>query len=134
MKVANRYMKNFISCFSRKKFIWSNLIFLAFRPFFTIWLGMVKLSQATVNWNLKQSGHDFFHDYYWILKQSGHYFFHDYYWILKQSGHDFFHDYYWILKQSRHDFSNKHLCDGYCMDIMWYLCVKVKIHGFVRLH
>ena len=26
-------------------------------------LGMVKLSQATVNWILKQSGHDFFHDY-----------------------------------------------------------------------
>ena len=23
-----------------------------------------------------------------------------------------------ILKQSRHDFSGKHLCDGYCMDIM----------------
>ena len=27
-----------------------------------------------------------------------------------------------ILKQSRHDFSSKHLCDGYCMDIMvWIL-------------
>ena len=23
-----------------------------------------------------------------------------------------------IFKQSRHDFSGKHLCDGYCMDIM----------------
>ena len=23
-----------------------------------------------------------------------------------------------ILKQLRHDFSGKHLCDGYCMDIM----------------
>ena len=23
-----------------------------------------------------------------------------------------------ILKQSRHDFSGKHLCDGYCMNIM----------------
>ena len=23
-----------------------------------------------------------------------------------------------ILKQSGHDFSGKHLCDGYCMDIM----------------
>ena len=39
-----------------------------------------------------------------------------------------------ILKQWRHDFSYKHLCDGYCMDIMWCLCVKVKIHGFVKLH
>ena len=31
-----------------------------------------KLSQATVNWILKRSGHDFFPDYYWILKHSGH--------------------------------------------------------------
>ena len=38
-----------------------------------------------------------------------------------------------ILKQWRHDFSGKHLCDGYCMDIMWCLCVKVKIQGFVKL-
>ena len=38
-----------------------------------------------------------------------------------------------ILKQSRHDFSGKHLCDGYCMDIIWCLCVEVKIHGFVKL-
>ena len=38
-----------------------------------------------------------------------------------------------ILKQSRHDFSGKHLCDGYCMDIMWCLCVEVKIHGFIKL-
>ena len=38
-----------------------------------------------------------------------------------------------ILKQWRHDFSGKHLCDGYCMDIMWCLCVEVKIHGFVKL-
>ena len=27
-----------------------------------------------------------------------------------------------ILKQSRHDFSGKYLYDGYCIDIMWYLC------------
>ena len=38
-----------------------------------------------------------------------------------------------ILKQSRHDFSGKNLCDGYCMDIMWCLCVEVKIHGFIKL-
>ena len=36
-----------------------------------------------------------------------------------------------ILKQWRHDFSGKHLCD--CMDIMWCLCLEVKIHGFVKL-
>ena len=28
--------ENFISCSLRKKFIWDNLIFLAFRPFFTV--------------------------------------------------------------------------------------------------
>ena len=27
-----------------------------------------------------------------------------------------------ILKQWRHGFPGKHLCDGYCMDIMWCLC------------
>ena len=76
------------------------MIFLAFRPIFTVWLGMVKFSQVTVNWILKQSGHDFFHDYYWILKQ----------------------DMIRILKQWRHDFSGKHLRDRYCMDIIWCLC------------
>ena len=50
---------------------------------------------------------------------------------LKQSGYDFFHDYYWILKQSRHDFSGKHLCYGYGMGIMWCLCVEVKIQQTV---
>ena len=35
--------------------------------FFTVLLGLVKLSQATVNWILKQSVQDFFHDYDWIL-------------------------------------------------------------------
>ena len=52
------------------------------------------------------------HSDYWILKQSGHDFFHDYLWIPKQK------DMIRILKQSRHDFSGKRLCDGYCMDIM----------------
>ena len=37
------------------------------------------------------------------------------------------HDMISILKQSRRDFSGKHLCDGYCMDIVWCLCVGVKI-------
>ena len=58
--------------FQEKKFIWGNLILLASRPFFTVQLGMVKLSQATVNWILKQPGHDSFNDYYWIVEQSGH--------------------------------------------------------------
>ena len=38
-----------------------------------------------------------------------------------------------ILKQWRQDFSGKHLCAGYCIDIMWYLCVEVKINGFAKL-
>ena len=38
-----------------------------------------------------------------------------------------------ILKQWRHDFSGKQLCDGYCMDIMCCLCLKVNINGFVKL-
>ena len=39
-----------------------------------------------------------------------------------------------IIKQWRYDFSGKHyLCDGYCMDIMWCLCVEFKIHGFLKL-
>ena len=38
-----------------------------------------------------------------------------------------------ILKQSRHDFSGKHLCDGYCVDIMcggrnsWFCKTSLKI-------
>ena len=89
MKGAKRYMKILLVVFWEKKFCWGNLIFLSFRPFFTVWLGMVEIEPG--------------------------------------------HCYYWILKQSGHDFSGKHLCDGYCMDVMWYLCVEVKIHGFVKL-
>ena len=69
-----------------------------FRPFFTVLLGMVEIEPG-----------------------------HRSYWILKQSGHGFFHDYYWIPKQSGHDFSVKHSCHGYCMDVMWCLCVEVEI-------
>ena len=72
IKGANRYMKFY--CFLRKNFILGNLIFLALKPFFTVWLGMVEIEPG--------------HCYYWILKQSGHDYFHDYCWILKQSGHD----------------------------------------------
>ena len=32
-----------------------------------------------------------------------------------------------IFIQSIYDFSGKHLCDGDCMNIVWYLCVEVKI-------
>ena len=83
MKGANWYMK--ISLV-RKKFIWGNLIFLAFRPFFTVWLGMVKLSRPLLIGSLNSQD---------IIR---------------------------ILKQWRYDFSGKHLCDRYCMNIMWCLC------------
>ena len=36
---ANRYMKILLVVFLEKKLIWGNLILLAFRPFFTVWLG-----------------------------------------------------------------------------------------------
>ena len=36
IKGANRYMKILLVLFREKKFIWGNLIFLAFRPFFTV--------------------------------------------------------------------------------------------------
>ena len=43
----------------------------------------------------------------------------------------------WMLKTYKHDFSGKHLCNGYCMDIMWCLCVELKFnrgsYGFVNL-
>ena len=108
MKGTNSYMKILLVVFWEKKFIWGNLIFLAFRPFFTVWLGMVKLSQTTVNWILKQSGHDFFPDYYRILR------------LIR------------ILKQWRH-ISQVNI---YVMDIVWMLCdicVEVKSHGLVKL-
>ena len=58
------------------------------------------------------------HCYDWILKKSGSNFFHDDYWVFEQLGYD------WTIKQSGHDFPGKHLCDGYCMDIMCdaYMC------------
>ena len=36
------------------------------------------------------------------------------------------------MKQSGRDFSGKRLCDGYFMDIMWCLCVQVKIQQRVE--
>ena len=100
----------FISCFSGKNFIWSNLIFLVFRPFFTVWFGMVKIEPS--HWSLNSR---------------------DMISFMITTGSLNSQDMVRILKQWRHDFSDKHLCGGYCMDIMWCLCVEVKIHGFVKL-
>ena len=43
MEGANRYMKILFVVFWEKKFIWGNFIFLAIRPFFTVWLGMIEI-------------------------------------------------------------------------------------------
>ena len=62
MKGATRYMKILLIIFREKvhlgQFYPFNLLVIFY------FLGMVKLSQATVNWILKQLGHDFFHNYY----------------------------------------------------------------------
>ena len=73
---------------------------------------MVKLSQVTVNWTLNSQ------DTISVMITTG-----------SLNSQDMIR----ILKQWRHDFSGKHLCDGYFMDIMWCLCVEVKIYGFVKL-
>ena len=65
MKGANRYMKILWVVFREKNSFGAIWSFLAFRPFFTLWFGMVKLGQATVNWILKQ-------DMIGILKQWRH--------------------------------------------------------------
>ena len=107
--------EHFISCFLRKNFIWGKLIFLG--HFFTVWLGMVEI----------ESGHC----YYWIFSQAMISF-------MITTGSLNSLDMIRIHKQSRHDFSVRHLCDGCCMEIMWYLCVEVKIqqrviNGFIKL-
>ena len=43
MKGANRYMKILLVVSQEKKFIWGNFIFVAVRPFFTVWLGSVEI-------------------------------------------------------------------------------------------
>ena len=97
--------ENVISCFSRKKIIMGNSIFLGHVLLF--YLAWSKLSQATVtigslNCQVMVS--------FMIATGSLH-----------------CQDMIRIFKQSWHDFSGKHLCDGYCMDIAWWLCVEIKI-------
>ena len=69
------------------------MIFLVFRLVFTVWLGMVKLSQATVNWILNSQ------DMISFMIATG-----------SLNSQDMIR----ILKQWRYDFSGKHLFDGYC--------------------
>ena len=101
MNGVDRYM-NILLVFWEKNFIWGNLIFLGdFLLFEWAWL---KLSQATVTTG------SLVRTWFFFMITSG-------------SSQDMIR----IYKDSRHDFSGKHLCDGYFMDIMWCLCVKVKI-------
>ena len=91
--------------FSRKNFILGNLIFLG--PFLLFDWAWSKLSRATVTIGSLNS-----QDMIFFMITTG-----------SLNNQDMIR----ILKQSRHDFWSKHLCDGYCMNIMWWLCVEVKI-------
>ena len=96
MKEANRYMKILLVVFREKHFIWSNLIFLGHSLLFDwVWS---KMSQATVTTGSLRSQHmiSFMITTRFLNSQ----------------------DMVRILKLSGHDFSGKHLCNGYCMDIM----------------
>ena len=101
MKGANRYIK----------ILWEKKIHLGqfnvlghFLLFDWAWL---KLSQATVTIGSLHSQDIFLS---WLLLDS----------LNSQ-------DMIRILKQPIQDFPGKHLCDGYCMDIWWFLCVELKL-------
>ena len=84
-----------MNCFSRKKLIWGILTFLGhFLLFDRRWL---KLSQATVTTGSLVINMISFKITTGSLNSQ---------------------DMIRVHKQSRHDFSGKHLCQGYCMDIM----------------
>ena len=109
--IWNRYMK--ILFFEKKFYLGQFFFFLALRPFFLFDWTWSKLSQATVTIGSLNS-----QDMITFMITAG-----------SLNSQDMIS----IFKQSRHDFSGKQLCDGYCMDIIWCLCVEVKIHGFVKL-
>ena len=88
MKKANGYMKILLVVFREKHFIWGSLIFLGHSLLFD-WVWS-KLSQATVTMGS----------------------------FMITTGFSNSQDMVRILKRSGHDFSGKHLCNGYCMDIM----------------
>ena len=92
MKEAGRYMEILLVVFREQN---------SFGAIRSIWLGMVKSSQVTVNWILKSQSMISFM-------------------ITTRSLNS--RNIYRILKQWRHDLSGKHLRDRYCMDIIWCLC------------
>ena len=102
--------ENFISCFSRKNLIWGNLIFLGhFFLFDWAWSKLI-LTTVTIG-SLNNQG---------MIS------------LMITTGFLNNQDKIRILKQSGHDFSDKRLCDGYFMDIMWCLCVEVNIQQRVE--
>ena len=86
--------------FSRKNFILGNLIFLG--PFLLFDWAWSKLSQATVTIGSLNS-----QDMISFM-------------ITTASLNN--QDMIRILKQSRNDFSSKHFCDGFCMNIIMFIC------------
>ena len=109
MKRPNRYMK-ILFCFLRKKIIWGNLIFLGhFLPFDWSWSNWAR-PRLVGSLNSQ--------DMISFMIATG---------FLNSQ------DMISILKPWRHDFWGKYLCDGYCMDIIWCLCVEAKMHGIVKL-
>ena len=56
LKGSDRYMKILLVVFREQNSFGGNSVFLAFRLFFTVRLGMFKLSQVTVNWILNSQG------------------------------------------------------------------------------
>ena len=109
MKEAKRYLKIYY-CFLRKSLIWGNLIFLPH----TLLLDRVRsnLSQGAVTIESSNS-----QDMISFMVPTGSLNS----WDMNR-----------IHRQSRNDFSGKHLCDGYCMDIIWSLCMKVNIQQRVE--
>ena len=99
-------MKNFICCFLRKNLIWGNLIFWGhFLLFDWVWS---KLSLTTVTIGSLTS-----QDMISFMITTG-----------SLNSQEMIR----ILKQSGNDFLGKRLFNGYCMDIMWSLCMEVSIH------
>ena len=101
MKQANKYMKILLAIFWEKFYLGQ---FDLFRLFFTVWLGMVEI----------EPGHCYIGWQEIIL-------------FMITAGSLNSQDMIRVHKQSRRDFLGKHLCDGFCVDIIWFLCVENKL-------
>ena len=100
MKGSNRYMK-ILLVFREKKIIWGNLIFLAFSHFLLLDWAWSNWARPLLIGSLNSQ------DMISFMITTG-----------SLNGQDMIR----ILKQWRH-FSGKQLCGGYCMDIMYCLCI-----------